>query len=153
MSNTGMKKPMGMILLILVLFFAHVFYNYSVAYWLFQKSGGVHKEADGWTRFGGIEYAWTTPLYMPGCMILHLGEKLHGLRSAAQPYGIIGVLLLLCASVVSSWTMAYVIIAVVLRKKQLFGAYYYRLVLAVAGWVWVFVPVEWTWVYQWTVIY
>ena len=143
----------GMILLILVLFFVHIFYNFEVAYWLFQKSGGVSKEVDGWTSYGGIEYAWTTPLYVPGCMVFYLGQRLHGLRSAAQPYGIIGMLSLLCASVVSAWALTFVMIAVTFRNRKLFGAFYYRILLALAGWAWILVPVEWTWVYQWTVVY
>jgi len=143
------KRLIGITLLILLLFFAHVYYNYAVAYYLFEKSGGVHKEASRWTRFGGIDYAWTTPLYIPGCMIFELGGK----GQARQPYGAIGGCLLLGASVVSSWALAYVVLAAVLRKKHLLGAWYYRLMLAAAGWIWVFVPVQWTWAYQWTVVY
>ncbi len=153
MSKIGTRNLIGMILLVLVLFFIHILYNWAVAYWLFKLSGGVHELPSGWKEIGGINYAWTTPLYVPGCLLFALGQKLHGLRSAAQPYGIFGFLLLILASFVSSWSLASVVFAAISRNKQLLGRRYYRLILAIAGWVWIYLPIKLTWVYQWTVVY
>jgi len=153
MTKAAKTISWRIILLSVVLFVVHVFYNWAVAYWLFEVSGGVRKLPSGWTEFGGIDYGWTTPLYIPGCLVFNLGQRLHGLRSAAQPYGVIGLVLLLCGSIVSSWSLASVLLAAVLRKKELMGARYYRLMLTIAGWAWIYLPINLTWVYQWTVIY
>ena len=153
MTNTDRKVLIVLIILTVFLFLGHLLYNWTVAYRLFEMSGGVSVSSSGWTYYGGIDHAWTTPLYIPGCLIFDLDQKLHGLHPVIQPYGVIGILLIFCASIVSSWAMASVLLAAVLRKKQLLGIYFYRLILAVAGWAWVYVPIEWTWVYQWTMIY
>lgn len=134
-------------------FFLHAFYNQAGGNWLFEASGGVHKLSNGWTELGGIRYCWTTPLYLPGCLVFYLGQRLHGLRSRPQPYGAIGILLLASASVVSFWSLASALQSVILRRKELLGIHSYRLALAIAGWIWVCVPIEWTWVYQWTVVH
>lgn len=73
------KMKVSMILMVFVLFFAHIFYNHSVAYWLFSLSGGIHELPGGWTEFGGIDYAWTTPLYIPGCLVFAIGQNIYGL--------------------------------------------------------------------------
>jgi hypothetical protein len=130
----------------------HVVYNYAVAGLLFAWCGGVQKLPNGWAQFGGVDYAWTTPLYLPGCLIFHVGQQLHGLHSAAQPYGLIGFLLLLVGSIISGWTLASVVLAAWFRNLGLLGRGRYRLWLAVAGWIWVYVPIGWTFVYQWTVV-
>jgi len=131
----------------------HFLYNGAVAGLLFAWCGGVQKQPNGWTQFGGVDYAWTTPLYLPGCLVVHVGQQLHGLRSAAQPYGQIGGLLLLIGSILSGWALASVVLTAYLRNRKYLGWGWYRLWLAVAGWIWIYVPVEWTFVYQWTVVY
>jgi hypothetical protein len=130
----------------------HFIYNHDISLALFAHSGGVHTKGK-WTTYGGTDYAWTTPLYLPGCLVLHLGQKLHGVSEAAQPYGLIGVSLLFVASAISGWSLASVALAAMLRDRDLLGWRWYRVWLAVGGWIWVYVPVEWTWVYQWTIVY
>jgi len=136
-----------------VLAICHVFYNWIVAYRLLDLSEGIHKIPNGWTEYGRSDFAWTTPLYLPGSLVLRLALHPQEHYSISPlPYGFMGILMLLTASVASGWALASAILNIK-RDKAFFGLSWYRVIFVLAGWVWIYVPVEWSWVYHWTIIY
>ena len=150
-KNIGAR--FALVVLTLALAFGHYFYNWYFGYRFFESRGGVQKEPNGWTRFGGIDKAWTTPIYLPACAIFEIGDKLHGPRPAPQPYGCIGILLIFAGSLSAGFAVASLIMAAVHRRKPILGQYLWRLWVILLGLGWVLVPVEFSWVYRWTVIY
>jgi hypothetical protein len=137
----------------LVLAVAHFFYSWQLSGYLFELRGGVQKLPNGWTSFGGIDWAWTCPIYLPACTVFEVGDRLHGPRPAPQPYGQIGMLLILVGSLVAGWIAASFVVAVSRRERPVLGKYLWRLWFLLIGWGWVLVPVEFSWVYRWTIIY
>ena len=142
-----------LVILTLAFGFGHLLYGWYVAGRLFELRGGVQKEPNGWTRLGGIDKAWTSPVYLPACILFEIGDKLHGPRPAPQPYGCIGILLIFLGSLVAGFAAASLAVAVIRRQRPVLGRYLWRLWLVLIGWGWVLVPVEFSWVYRWTVIY
>ena len=142
-----------LVVLTLALAFSHMLYNWHFGYRLFELRGGVQKGPSGWNRFWGIDKAWTTPIYLPACVVFEMGDKFHGSRPAPQPYGFIGGLLILAGSLVAGFAVASLILAAILRQRPILGSCLWRLWLVIVGWGWVLVPVELSWVYRWTVIY
>jgi len=151
-QNRG-KRYASIILLTLLLAVVHFLYNWQLGGYLFELRGGVQKMPNGWTSFGGIDRAWTSPIYLPGCTVLQIGDRLHGPRSAPQAYGWIGIELILAGSVIAGWVAASLIVTAFRREKPILGKYLWRLWLFLFAWGWVLVPVECSWVYRWTVIY
>jgi hypothetical protein len=176
-AQSKLKRYVSLFLLAIILTVAHLLYNWYFGYRLFELRGGVQKMRsgraqldgidrstangsvavelgpNGWTSSGGIDRAWTCPIYLPGCAIFKIGDRLHGPRPAPQPYGQIGGFLILAGSLVAGWVVASLIVAVFGREKPVLGKYLWRLWLLLFAWGWVLVPAELSWVYQWTVIY
>ncbi|MBT8342147.1 MAG: hypothetical protein KJP07_19245 [Desulfatitalea sp.] len=147
------KVKGGIIASATFLFFVHLIYNWALSYKFLEISGGITKLSSGWTQFGGIDYAWTTPLYIPGCLVLNLLKILQENALITKICSSVGLIIILGASLISSWSISYVFFSAALRDKKLLGKYNHRLLLAICGWIWVYVPIEWTWVYQWTIVY
>ena len=115
---------------------------------------------NGWTNLGGIDKAWTSPIYLPGCLVIELGDKLYrrdhpryDYLYPPQPYSCIGMLLILAGSMVAGFVAAPIILAALHRQRQILGAYLWRLWLVIFSWGWVLVPFKASFVYQWTVRY
>ena len=144
MSRQSLLNTILHSLAILTLSVAHLlYYTRVVGYALFESRGGV-QQSSGWTHYGGVDYAWTTPVHVPGCGLLAI---------TADGGGLLGMLLILGGSLVAGWSLASVLAAAVMRRRALLGRYGYRTWLAVAGWGWVLVPVRLSWVYWLTVNY
>jgi hypothetical protein len=143
----------ALVLLTLAFCIAHIICNAFLGDLFFAWAGGVQKEPNGWTRFGGIDKAWTCPIYLPGCTVLEIEEDIHGRTSVAQPYAVIGLLLILAGSLAAGWALASLVMAVRQDRKPVLGRYWWRLWLLVVGWGWIPVPLAFSWVYQWTVWY
>jgi hypothetical protein len=62
-------------------------------------------------------------------------------------------LLIFAGSLSAGFAVASLIMAAVHRRKPILGQYLWRLWVILLGLGWVLVPVEFSWVYRWTVIY
>jgi len=154
------RRCARLLVLTVGLAFAHLLYNWYLGFRLFELRGGVQKMPNGWTRFGGIDWAWTSPVYLPGCVVFEVGDKLyrrnHPRYDSPYPpqlYGGIGMSLILAGSLVAGGAVASLILAALHRQRPVLGRWLWRVWLAVLCWGWVLVPVEVSWVYRWTVIY
>jgi hypothetical protein len=61
------------IFLIPFLFIGHIFYDLGIGYWLFGLAGGItyHPEEPVFkTHLGSINWAFETPLYIPGSYLM-----------------------------------------------------------------------------------
>jgi len=126
--------------LTLVLTVVHVAYNHKFSYLLFKLEGGVTAEAK-WTTYGGIDRTWENPVYLPGGVCMAIGG------------GPIALFLLLTGSFVAGGSLASLLWAIAAWEKPILGKYYWRLLMLFLSWGWVLVPVQYTWVYFWTVKY
>jgi len=121
--------------------------HFAAASWfsfvLFGWAGGI--ETDGrWTRYGGIEYAWTNLAWLPGGLLLPLDGGL----------SVPGALLMLVGSGAAGLALASALAGWVAGSRPRFGRRGWRLWLAVVLWgVWVPVPVASTITYWHTVAY
>jgi hypothetical protein len=140
--------------LTLILAALHLLYATGVGFRLYESSGGVRKEENGWTRFGGAGHAWELPVFLPGTMLLHAGQKIYGLRK--PPYGIFGsagILAILVGSCATACIFAFTLEAIIARKRPFFGRYGWRWVVIAAGLLWIPVPEVLSLAYQYTIVY
>jgi hypothetical protein len=142
-------------ILSIVLAFAHFLYAWSFSAMLFAMRGGVQKMPSGWTALGGIDKAWTPPVYLPGCLIIELGYRLshRGESYPPQPYSRVGICLVFAGSLVAGFVAASTVLAAFRKERPILGIFLWRLWATILAWGWVLVPFEASWVYQWTVRY
>jgi hypothetical protein len=121
--------------------------HFAAASWLsfvlFGLAGGV--ETDGrWTRYGGIEYAWTGLAWLPGGLLVAVGG----------PLAAVGVALMLAGSGAAGYSLASAVGRLASGARPRFGRWAWRLWVPLALWlVWVPVPVRGTITYWHTVAY
>jgi hypothetical protein len=145
-----MLKIFLIVSLTVIIAFLHFLYAWAGGLYLYKQSGGITQHGK-WTRFGGAPYAWTIPIYLPGCAILIADENANGRHS--QRWGGLGVLVLLLGSFITSYAIASSGVALVWRENSPWGRCRWRLIIIFLGLIWIPVP-EWlAWVYQYTVIY
>jgi len=84
---------------------AHVPYTWAVGYALFESRGGVQEQPNGWTHFGGIDFAWTAPVHVPGCGLLAMSPT----EGRWPVLGPIAMLALLAGSLLAGWSLASVL--------------------------------------------
>lgn len=133
-----------------LLFIGHVLWNLFVGYWLFDLAGGIRPSftPGGWTALGGIDRAWGTPLYIPGCHILTESN----IGGCIWRGGEWGLPLLLMASLITAIATAQFMQALINKSERKLGVWYWRGVVMFLGWAFIPMPVKWTFAYQITVL-
>jgi hypothetical protein len=108
-----------------------------MSYELFRLLGGVAEDGR-WTRYGGIEYAWTNLAWLPGGLLLSAGEG----------FVAVGLLLMLAGSGVAAYAAAAAVAQIRLGRLG------WRVWLSLMLWFgWVPVPAAATLPYWYTVAY
>lgn len=145
-----MSNTVAYSLLAPLLFVLHIIWEFGIGYWLFGLAGGIRPSPTpgGWTELGGIDWAWGTILYIPGCDILTRTN----IGGCIWDGGEWGPPLLIIASIVSAIVLAQVIQAFANEDHRKFGRGYWRAFILFVGWVFVPLPVEWVSAYQITVL-
>jgi hypothetical protein len=119
--------------------------HFAFASWLsfvlFALAGGIETEGL-WTRYGGIDYAWTNLAWLPGGLLLGTG------------LGAAGLLLLAAGSGLAGYAASVALVPLLSGARPRFGRRAWRLWAAVGLWfAWVPVPVAATLTYWHTVAY
>ncbi len=129
--------------LTLPLAIAHVAFSTWLSLVLFGWAGGIETEGR-WTRYGGIESAYTSLAWLPGGLLVATGGPLAG----------IGTLLTFAGSGVAGYTLASAASRLVFGPRPRVGRWGWRAWGPVALWlVWLPVPVKGTVTYWHTVAY
>ena len=132
-----------------ILIIGHIFYDLGIGHFLFKLAGGIRDYPDGrWTELGGIDWAFETPLYVPGSYLMAKSN----IGPCMWEGGGWGLLLILCASVITAIATGQLIQKIINKEKNRFGKMYWRLIVVVLGWLFVPVPVEMTMTYEFTVL-
>jgi hypothetical protein len=153
-NNTPKRWTIPLTLLLaVILTLPHILYSFAGGLFLYQQSDGIHTQGK-WTEYGGARYAWAIPLELPGSLLLADGDKIY--RPRNQNDGgqrVLGMLLVLAGSAVTSLALASVLVGIFARKDFSFGRYKWKAVIIILGLIWIPVPEKVAWVYQYTVIY
>ncbi len=133
---------------------AHFAYDGYFGYLFYDWRGGVKDLGNGWVRFGGVPWTWENPVLVPAFALGDAVDKHPGMPGEARiALGIVGAALFLGAIAISGWPPASLVRAWWKKEQPVCGKYYWRLWLLLLTWGWVLAPVEWTFVYQFTVRY
>jgi len=117
-----------------------LWYTRVVAYRLWEASGGIQHHGE-WTTLGASDWAWTVPTHLPAGVLFYSG------------FGPGGVLLLVAGSLMAGFGAAVFADGLMGGRPSRLSSRAWRLWLALAGWAWVPVPSQVSWIYQWTVVY
>ncbi|MGD1020586.1 MAG: hypothetical protein ABSA12_14830 [Verrucomicrobiia bacterium] len=158
-SDTDLNQPMsvgeffGLVTLAAIIGVCHLAYTSYIGYRLFELRGGIQQRSlNGWFERAPISKAWTCPVHLPGGLLFAMGEAArHG--DHLDPFDPIGGLAVLAGSFFAGWATSSIIQSLLLRRRPALGRYLWRLWLAVFCWGWILVPVQMSFVYQWTVRY
>jgi hypothetical protein len=132
-----------------LLFIGHLFYELIAGHFLFRLAGGIRDYPDGrWTELGGIDWAFETPLYIPGSYLM----AKHNVGPCMWEGGQWDLLLILLATTLTAIATGQLIQKIVNKGKNKFGRFYWRLIVILLGWVFIPVPVEMTMTYEFTVL-
>jgi hypothetical protein len=119
----------------------HFIVTSKVEFVLFGLAGGIVTNGV-WTRYGGIDYAWTNLAWLPGGLLLDF---------ELVP---IGFLLMIAGSGIAAFTAAVTLTRLGSRTRPRFGKWGWRLWVPLVLWfVWVPVPAMGTLTYWYTVAY
>lgn len=122
--------------------FLHYLYACFVGLFLLEKVGGVQKLQGGWTAYGGVDYAWTIPIHLPGTIALALAREHH--KQPGDKYTVLSLILILAGSLLTSYVIASLAMNLMRREKIDFGRYRWKAVVAIMGMSWLPVPVQWS---------
>lgn len=137
------------VIIIPLLFIGHIFYELVVGHWLFRLAGGIREYPDGrWTELGGINWAFETPLYVPGSYLMAKSN----IGPCMWNGGTWDLLLLITATTLTAIVTGQLIQKIINKESDKYGRYYWRLVVVLLGWVFIPVPVEMTMAYEFTVL-
>ena len=136
-------------LMVIILAFLHPFYNAFVGYFLFDLAGGIRKLPSGAQEMGGINWAFNTLFYVPGSYFMTQNNIGPCMWKSGWAYDVIFFVI---GSFLTAYPTTLIIIGYLTKEKDKFGTFYWRLIVAVMGWIFIPVPVEMTLVYQFTVL-
>jgi hypothetical protein len=132
-----------------LLFVGHLFYELGIGHWLFGIAGGIREYPSGkWSELGGIDWAFETPLYMPGSYLLAKSN----IGPCIWEGGYWGLLLLIVATTLTAILTGQLIQKAINRERNIVGKYYWRLIVVLLGWIFIPVPIELTLNYEFTVL-
>lgn len=122
-----------------------LWYSRVVAYYLWEKSGGIVHCSNsngtfGSTCFGAIDWAWTLPIHLPGGVFIRWAGPLCGV-------------LIFGGSLAWGIAVAAILYSLGMRHPRPLGRRWWRLWVAICGLVWIPVPAQFAWIYAWTVLY
>jgi hypothetical protein len=151
MTNTQIKisNQIRNLVLTPLLFIGHIFYDLGVGHWLFRLAGGIREYPNGrWTELGGIDWAFETPLYVPGSYLM----AKHNIGPCMWDGGQWDLLLIIASTTLTAIATGQLIQKIINKDNNKFGKYYWRLIVVIFGWVFIPVPVEMTMAYEFTVL-
>ncbi len=132
-----------------LLFIGHIFYELGVGYWLFGLAGGIRNYPNGrWTELGGINWAFETPLYVPGSYLMAKSN----IGPCMWKGNFWDLALLLAATTLTAIATGQLIQKIINKDKEKFGKYNWRLIVVLLGLFFIPVPVEMTMTYEFTVL-
>lgn len=147
--------PLGSILAALILTFFHFWvYRFVVSTFLWSLSGGIVTE-EMWTHYGAKSWAWATPAEIPGC-ILSVDCLEDEYPSPCPENGLVRVFSLVLffgPSIMAGYVLISFAKAIMQKKSPVWGTFGWRLWGILLTWGWIPVPLRWTLVYQFTVLY
>ena len=136
-------------ILIPILFIGHIFYDLGLGNWLFQLVGGIRVSPNGgWTELGGIDWAFETPLYVPGSYLMAKSN----IGPCMWKGGGWGLLLILFASLIIAIITGQLIQKIINKEENKLGRMYWRFIIFILGWLFIPVPIEMTMTYEFTVL-
>lgn len=139
------------ICLVIGIAIVHYFYACYVGYYLFEKVGGVQTRPGGWTRYGGVDFAWTIPIHLPGTIAMAIAIKYH--QGPGDVFAVLAFCLFLAGSLLTSYVIASFAMSLMNRERINFGRYGWKVAVVVMGMSWVLVPVTWSFIYNVTVLF
>ncbi len=148
--STRITNTVTYAVLVPLLFAVHVIWEAGVGYWLFGLAGGIRPSPNpgGWTELGGIDRAWGSILYAPGCAILTKAN----IGGCIWRGGEWGLPLIALASFITAIATAQFMQAWLNKQPHRLGTLHWRGVIMFLGWMFVPLPVEWVWAYQFIVL-
>ncbi len=126
----------------------HIFYDLGIGYLLFDLVGGVSTNSAGWTKFGGISWAFETPIYIPGSYLWAQSN----IGPCMWEPSIIKLFLPIFASLLFAITSAQFIQKLINKELNVLGRFYWRMIVMFLGLIFVPVPIEMSMVYEFTVL-
>jgi hypothetical protein len=136
-----------------VLTCVHYLYACYAGLYLLEKVGGVRKLPSGWTSYGGVDYAWTTPIHLPATITLTIVRGFCKENHFCGGLGPLGAMLLLAGSFLTSYFIASFVIQLIRGERIDLGRYGWKAAVVVMGLSWVPVPLPWTLVYYTAVVF
>ncbi len=146
--------PILCVLVVMVpLAVAYFIYSFELSMYLYQRTGGITSQANGWSHFGGAPYAWTIPLELPGTILLRMTQHAHGnhVQNGATFFG--AILAFFMPPLLTAYCISRMLVDSIWRRRFCWGRWYWRAVVIVLGLSWIPVGEEWAFVYQYTVVY
>jgi len=127
--------------------FLHYVYACYVGLYLFEKAGGVQKLPGSWTFvYGGVDFAWTIPIHLPGTIALDIAREYH--QQPGDFFTVLALSLFLAGSLVTSYVIASFAINLMNREKINFGRYGWKAAVVVMGLSWIPVPMTWSFAFN-----
>jgi hypothetical protein len=139
-SASALWKAALVLLLTLILTPLYFLYMWRGEFFLFWLSGGIQTRG-GWTQFGGIDVAWTTPLELGPTLIM----KYLNFKQA--------VLILPAIYIAVAYALASLVVEFWSNRSFAWRRHRWKALFIGLGLVWIPVPVEWALVYYYTVLY
>lgn len=145
----NLNNQMRNLIVIPLLFIGHIFYDLGVGHLLFGLAGGIREYPNGrWTELGGIDWAFETPLYVPGSYIMAKSN----IGPCMWDGGQWGLLLIIAATILTAIVTGQLIQKIINKDRNKFGKYYWQLIFVLLGWIFIPVPVDMTMAYEFTVL-
>jgi hypothetical protein len=137
--------------LTIVLAVVHQIIGVIIGFELFLLAGGIQDSGGGWTRYGGIDWAWTNLAWLPGGLLLAgAGSIIPEVSWLARS----GFILVLLGSGVAAYAFAVLFAPRTDAQWCRSGRCGWKVWVALLLWLaWIPVPVKMAWIYWHTVAY